>query len=268
MDHTHDHRRRSSLAADVTDTEEKLLVADVIVIQVSAHLTGRHQRPEDIHIGMLYKAVGQHALLYLAGHAQFAANALLLGFHLTQTLQVARRAPHDKPNQYQTSKHGQQQRCAYFTQFAEHLFIILDAHQDPVCITTDGMEIHMTLIALLICNGFIAHLIFISLYQLTHHLEQFTVLTRQQVSFLSHYKTLGALVELSFFHHLLEPVEGNVRTHDTHRLTFFVMHRHTIGGHHRLGSVFVKIRLAPVAAVLGYCLGVESYLRIVMFCRA
>ena len=99
-------------------------------------------------------------------------------------------------------------------------------------------------------------------------MEQFTVLTRQQVSFLSHYKTLGALVELSFFHHLLEPVEGNVRTHDTHRLTFFVMHRHTIGGHHRLGSVFVKIRLAPVAAVLGYCLGVESYLRIVMFCRA
>ena len=88
------------------------------------------------------------------------------------------------------------------------------------------------------------------------------------MSFLCHDITLGALVELSFFHHLLEPVEGNVRTHDTHRLTFVVVHRHTIGGHHRPCSVFVIIRLAPVAAVLGHCLGVESNLRIVMFCRA
>ena len=58
MHDTHDHRRWGSLAADVTDTEEQFFVADVIVIQVSAHLTGRYQRPEDIHIGMLYKAVG------------------------------------------------------------------------------------------------------------------------------------------------------------------------------------------------------------------
>ena len=217
---------------------------------------------------MLYMDMGQHAVLYLTGHAQFAAYAILLGVHLTQTLQVARCAPHNESNQYQACKYGQQEVRAYFPQFAEHLFIILDAHQYPVCITADGMEIHMTLIAVFIFNGFIAHLIFICLYQLMHHLEQLTILTCQQVSFLSHYKTLGALIELSFFHYLLEPIEGNVRTHDSHNLTFVIVHWHTIGCHHRLGPIFVRIRLAPVAAILCYWLGVEIYLRIIMFCRA
>ena len=150
----------------------------------------------------------------------------------------------------------------------EHFFIILDAHQDPVCITTDGMEIHMTLIAVFICNGFKTHLIFISLHQLKRHLQQFAILTCQQMPFISHNIALCALVELSFFHHLLEPIQRNVRTHDTHRLTFVVAHWHTISGHHRLGPVLVKIRLAPVALILGHRLRVEVQLRIVVPCRA
>ena len=43
VDYAHHHRRWCTLATDITDTEEQLLVAEVIVIQVATHLTGRYQ---------------------------------------------------------------------------------------------------------------------------------------------------------------------------------------------------------------------------------
>ena len=84
MDHAHHHRRWCSLATDIANAEEQLLISDVKIIQVTTHLTGWHQRTIDIHIVVLQMAGRQHALLYLAGHAQLAANTFLFGICLAQ----------------------------------------------------------------------------------------------------------------------------------------------------------------------------------------
>ena len=96
MNDSHQHGRRCTLAADIADAEEQLLVADEVVIEVAAYLTGRHQRSADIHIVCFQVAGGQHALLYLTGHTQFACYALFLQSLLLQLLLVPRKISHNE----------------------------------------------------------------------------------------------------------------------------------------------------------------------------
>ena len=89
MGHAHDHGRRGTLTTDIADAEEEFFVADVVVEQVATHLPGRYQRAVDIDIVAPHELFGQHVLLNLAGHVQFAVDALFFGIDLVETLQVA-----------------------------------------------------------------------------------------------------------------------------------------------------------------------------------
>ena len=126
---------------------------------------------------------------------------------------------------------------------------------------------HVILLTLLIFDGYITRTVHIGPNLLECFMEQSVILACQQVPLASHDKTLSGLIELPFFHHFLKPVKRYIRIHDSHDLTFIVMHRHTIGGHHLHGALIVKIRLAPMTAVFGYRGGEEFHLRIVMLFR-
>ena len=97
MINSHHHGRRDALATDITNTEEQFLITDKIVVQVTTHLAGRHQRTIYFHflrqLSIIHHQLsiftGQHALLYLAGHMQFRTDAVFLGIHLMQTFQIA-----------------------------------------------------------------------------------------------------------------------------------------------------------------------------------
>ena len=129
------------------------------------------------------------------------------------------------------------------------------------------MEEQVVLLAMLVFNDLIAHLITIRIQHRKCHLEQFIILASQQVSLARHDVSLGFLIEFPLLHPLLEPVKGDVRINDSHDLAFIIMHRHTVGRYRILGTVCIIIRLAPAAAVLRYRVGEEGHLRIVMICR-
>ena len=100
----HDQRCRHALSCHVADAEEQFLVADVEVEQVASHLLGRLQQTVYLQVvafGIGRERLGYHGLLNVAGHAQFAADALLLGIYPVDALEGASEQPHDD------GEHGQ-----------------------------------------------------------------------------------------------------------------------------------------------------------------
>ena len=179
VDHAHHHSRRDALATHVAYAEEQLLVANVIVVQVTAHLTRRHQRTVDFHVIMLQEVVRQHALLYLEGHVQLSIDTLLFGIRLTQTLEVTRGTPHDESNQNKTSYHQCQEIPTYPGQLAEHFFVVQCTDQDPVRIAAYWTVEHMMLIALLVFENEVAGLVFVNIHVFVYHLEQGAIVASQ-----------------------------------------------------------------------------------------
>ena len=94
----HDERCRHALSCHVADAEEQFLVAYVEVEQVASHLLGRLQQTVYLQVvafGIGRERLGYHGLLNVAGHAQFAADALLLGIYPVDALEGASAQPHD-----------------------------------------------------------------------------------------------------------------------------------------------------------------------------
>ena len=179
VDHTHHHSRRDALATHVAYAEEQLLIANIVVIQVTTHLTRRHQRTVDFHVVMLQQVMGQHALLYLEGHVQLSIDTLLFGIRLTQTLEVTRGTPHDESNQNKTSYHQCQEIPTYPGQLAEHFFVVQCTDQDPVRIAAYWTVEHMMLIALLVFEGVITRPILVNIHVCTYRLEQGAIVASQ-----------------------------------------------------------------------------------------
>ena len=249
--HAHHHRRRHTLAAHVADAEEELLVADEVVVEVAAHLACRHQRTIDTHVVVLQEVVGQHALLYLAGHEQLSGDTILLCIGLAQTLEVARGAPHDESKQDQTSYHQRQETPAYPGQLEKHILVVQCADQDPVRIAAHGMVVHVMLVAVLIFEDEVAALVLVCKHALTDGPHQRTIFASQQMAFACHEKTLVALVEFPLLHDFVEPLQGDVGIHHSSKATLFVVYGYAIGGDELLGSHEVHIRFAPMGFVLG-----------------
>ena len=131
----HQECRRGALAADVTDTEEQLLVTDKIVIEVAAYGAGRFQQTFQLQSVDIQLALGQHTLLYLTGHVQLSVNALLLGIHLLQLVQVLGGTPHNQSGKDKTQNHGQHQHQAHGAQPSEYLAVFQDVDEYPVRIS-------------------------------------------------------------------------------------------------------------------------------------
>ena len=88
----HEERGRHTLARHVADAEEELLVAEVEVEEVAAHLLGRSQRGKELHVVAVLpggELLGQHTHLYLAGDAQVTLYRCFLGRRVLQFLDVS-----------------------------------------------------------------------------------------------------------------------------------------------------------------------------------
>ena len=73
----HEESRGHALAANVAHAEVEQVVDQCVAIEVAAHLSGGSHHRVEVDILALGEDVGQHALLYLAGDAQLALDALL-----------------------------------------------------------------------------------------------------------------------------------------------------------------------------------------------
>ena len=88
---SHDQRGRHTLARDVADAEEELLVADVEVEEVAAHILGRCQRTVDVDVvalGVGWERLGEHGHLYVVGHPQLVLDGGLRGRRGLQVVDV------------------------------------------------------------------------------------------------------------------------------------------------------------------------------------
>ena len=87
----HEKRGGHTFARDVADAEEELLVAEVEVEQVAAHIFGRGQRGIDLNVvavGPCGELIGQHAHLYAACDADVPVYRSFLGCCVLQLFDV------------------------------------------------------------------------------------------------------------------------------------------------------------------------------------
>ena len=149
MDDGHQHGRGGSLATDIANAEEQLLVATEVVVDVAAHLAGRLQEPFYLKVLEMGIALRQHALLYLTGHLQLAVDALLLGIDFLQAPQVVRGTPDNDAGKDQTENQRQQHHHTHETQSAKDLAVVQDIDEHPVGIAAHRGVEHMVLDAVL-----------------------------------------------------------------------------------------------------------------------
>ena len=92
--HSHNQRRRHTLACHIAYTEVEFLVADKEVEEVAAHLLGRNHLAKDIDIGALWERridLRQHALLDVAGNLQLLLQSCIRGCGLPKFLDILRK---------------------------------------------------------------------------------------------------------------------------------------------------------------------------------
>ena len=80
LHHRHQQRRRHSLAAHITNAEDKAVVVHQEVIEIATHLTGWSQRGKYLHWVLLLvgERMRQHGILNACGNLQFVRNTLLV----------------------------------------------------------------------------------------------------------------------------------------------------------------------------------------------
>ena len=110
MCRSHQHGGRNTLATDVADAEEQLLVADEVVEEVATNLFGREQHAVDVNVGALLVThlLGQHLHLDAAGYAQLAVDALLRSLGVLQFFVVLDEVADDESQDDDGCQIGQQ----------------------------------------------------------------------------------------------------------------------------------------------------------------
>ena len=153
MDDGHDHCRRRTLATDVTDAEEQLLVTDVVVVEVAAHFTGWFQKASHLQLLTSHLFFRQHALLNLAGHVKFTVNTFLLQISLVQLTVVSGKATDNQGKYEQTHNHENPCGPSHRIQFGINLLVVAHQGNLPFGISLEiGIEYH-ALIAIRVFDG-------------------------------------------------------------------------------------------------------------------
>ena len=241
----HQHGCCRSLAADVADAEEQLLVADIVVIEVAADLTGGFQHSLQLQALDAQLALWQHALLYLTGHAQLAVDAFLLGIHLLQPLQVLRRTPHNQSGKDETQDNRQHQHHAHHAQSAEDFVVVQHIDEHPVGISAHRRVEDMILMTILALHHEVVFLVLVFFQQWQHLSEQRRVLARQQVVFARYQKTLGGLIDFLLVHDVFQDAEGDIGEDDTDDALGRITDRSAVGCRHAVDFHMVGVRLGP-----------------------
>ena len=84
LSHHHKQGGRHTFTTDITDAEEKLIVAHEEVVEVASYFPGGIDTGIDIEIRALWKVIRQHRHLDITGNAQLTLYALFLSGHFLQ----------------------------------------------------------------------------------------------------------------------------------------------------------------------------------------
>ena len=142
--HSHQHRRRHTLATHITYAEEKFLVTQEEVEEVTTHFSGWHQRAKHIHIISCHGVrARQHLCLYILGNAQFTSDAFLFHLRRLQTSLTPHKQLDDDCQHCKTCQRHPHDVTAHILQLAIHLLVITHNHHLPTWFISLVGIIHM-----------------------------------------------------------------------------------------------------------------------------
>ena len=103
-----------------------------------------------VAVGIRRESLRQHGHLDVAGNAQLASNALLLGVHLLFAMKTACRPPDDEDHQGQADEHQYAEIDAHPMQVAIYFAFNTHYGHRPASITANGCIEHQSFLPLLV----------------------------------------------------------------------------------------------------------------------
>ena len=277
MGHSHHHRRRHALATHIANAEEKFLISQEEVEEVTTHLTGRYQRAKHIDIISCHTILlRQHLCLDFPGNMQFALDTLL--FHLCRlqaSVTLHKQLDDDSQND-NTSQHHDDDVLAHVIQLAKHFTIITHQHNLPTWLTLLDCIIHMPRFATLFIEERKARHTSLRLQfplhrAVVHHIHnlpdqrwtcQTVIRTRNKIAVFTNHQRERRRIAMMLIHHFAHPIRSHINKQHSHRLSTLVSHRHTISCHHTFRPLCIQIRrrplhrIAPHGNLIKICLGI------------
>ena len=98
LDNRHQHSRRHSFSAHITNAEAEPVMDNEEVIKITSHLSGWCQRGIELHVITFRgarKLFGNHGLLNFASYIQFPSHVFLLLICAVQATQIGDSAPNN-----------------------------------------------------------------------------------------------------------------------------------------------------------------------------